>query len=117
MLPSSQKLKPYNSEPIPVLGVARCAVTFGQTSIPVLWHVIKGSCVPILSGNAARELGIIRFNSKPNVFNPIHMISSSDSKKRIQDVLLRYNDNFKELGKLRNHTVKFHTDPNVKPIT
>ena len=117
MLPSSQKLKPYNSEPIPVLGVARCAVTFGNTSIPVLWHVVEGSCLPILSGNAARELGIIKFNSKPNVFNAINMIGTPDSKEEIQDILLKYNENFKDLGKLRNHQVKFHTDPNVKPIT
>ena len=116
MLPSSQKLKPYNSEPIPVLGVSRCAVTFGQNSIPVLWHIIKGSCLPILSGNAARELGIIKFNSKPDVFNPINMISASECKEQIQDILLKYNENFNDLGKLRNHQVKFHTDPTIKPI-
>ena len=116
MLPSSQKIKRYNSDPIPVLGVARCAVTFGQDSIPVLWHIIKGSCLPILSDNVARELEIINFNSKPNDFNPINMISASECKEQIQDILLKYNENFKDLGKLRNHQVKFHTDPTIKSI-
>ena len=44
MVPSNAKLKPYNSSPIPVLGIARCAVTFGSTSIPVEWHIISGTC-------------------------------------------------------------------------
>ena len=36
MLPSKTKLKPYNSEPIKVEGVVRCAVSFGKRTIPVL---------------------------------------------------------------------------------
>ena len=51
MIPSKVKIKPYNSEPIAVHGEARCAVTFGSTSIPVVWHIISGSSEPILSGN------------------------------------------------------------------
>ena len=44
MVPSSIKIKPYKSKPIPVYGIAHCAVTFGETSIPVEWHIIAGSC-------------------------------------------------------------------------
>lgn len=51
MIPSTAKLKPYNSSPIPVLGTARCAVTFSSTSIPIEWHIITGSCEPILRWN------------------------------------------------------------------
>ena len=61
MVPTSAKIKPYNSEPIPVAGIAKCAVTFGTSSIPVDWYIITGSCEPILSGNAAVQLGIINF--------------------------------------------------------
>ena len=53
MIPSKTKIKPYNSEPIQVYGIARCAVTFGATSIPVEWHILSGSCDPILSGTAS----------------------------------------------------------------
>ena len=38
IVPSSSKLKPYNSAPIPVIGKAICSVTCGSTSIPVAWH-------------------------------------------------------------------------------
>ena len=37
MGPTTVKIKPYNSDPIPALGVARCAVSFGSTSVPVDW--------------------------------------------------------------------------------
>ena len=53
MVPSQIRLKPYNSSPIPVLSVARCAATFGSTSMPVECYIISGSCEPILSGNSA----------------------------------------------------------------
>ena len=71
MYSSTTKIKPYNSPPIPILGIARCAVTFGTTSVPVQWHIIEGSCEPVLSGKCAEQLGIIKFNSKPAVYQPI----------------------------------------------
>ena len=40
LMPSKLKIKPYNSPAIPVYGEARCSVTFGPTSVPVVWHVI-----------------------------------------------------------------------------
>ena len=73
MHPSTAKIKPYNSAPIPVYGIANCAVTFGSTSVPVTWHIISGSCEPILAGNSSLQLGIIKFNSKPDTFQPILM--------------------------------------------
>ena len=41
MVPSKVKIKPYNSEPIAVHGEARWAVTFGSTSILVVWHIYQ----------------------------------------------------------------------------
>ena len=119
MVPSQAKLKPYNSSPIPVLGTARCAVTFGSTSIPVEWHIISGSCEPILSGNSALHLGIIKFNSEPNMFHPVLMIDSEaigEEKEQVQSVLQQYPHNFMGLGRLKNHMVKLHTNPDTKPI-
>ena len=65
IVPSSVRIKPYNSESIPVLGKARCAVTFGETSIPVEWYILQGKCEPILSGSAAVQLGIVNFTKVP----------------------------------------------------
>ena len=109
------KIKPYNSEPIPVFGEARCAVTFGRTSIPVNWHIISGSCEPILSGNAALQLGIIQFNKSVDTFQPILMIKKENGEN-LQKILAEYPDNFNGLGKLKDYKVKLHCNPEVKPV-
>ena len=112
---TTHKLKPYKSSPIPVKGIARCAVTFGQSSIPVEWNIIEGSCQPILSGNAAKQLGIITFQPKAPIFSPINMIHE-DQNDSIQSIISKYPENFEGLGKLKNFQVKLHVDENVKPI-
>ena len=119
MVPSKTRLKPYGSAPIPVHGEARCAVTFGSTSVPVNWHIVSGSCEPILAGSACEELGIIQFNESPAPFQPIRMIESdvpSESKQLLQDTLKNYPENFTGLGKLRHYQVKLHIDESVKPV-
>ena len=116
MFATTHKLKPYKSSPIPVKGIARCAVTFGSSSIPVQWHIIEGSCQPILSGNAAKQLGIITFQASAPIFSPINMIHK-DHNESIQDIISKYPENFEGLGKLKNVQVKLHVDEKVKPIT
>ena len=119
MVPSNARLKPYGSAPIPVHGVAKCAVTFGSTSVPVNWHIISGSCEAILAGSVCEELGIIQFNKAPQPFQPINMIDTdvpSNSKQLLQDTLKNYPENFSGLGKLRHYQVKLHIDPSVKPV-
>ena len=119
MVPSNARLKPYGSAPIPVHGVAKCAVTFGSTSVPVNWQLISGSCEAILAGSVCEELGIIQFNKAPQPFQPINMIDTdvpSNSKQLLQDTLKNYPENFSGLGKLRHYQVKLHIDPSVKPV-
>ena len=124
MTPTAVRIKPYNSESIPVLGKARCAVTFGETSIPVEWYILQGKCEPILSGSAAVQLGIVNFTKVPPVYQPIHMINSDSNsalsksdQQHIQNILARNPEVFSEkLGKHRNYQVKFHIDPTVKPV-
>ena len=119
MVPSKKKIKPYNSDTIPVHGEAQCAVSFGSSSVPVVWHIISGSCEPILSGNAALQLGIIQFNPQPDTFQPVLLIESeckNELKSKLQKCLARYPENFSGLGKLRNHQAKFHVDESVKPV-
>jgi len=110
----------YNSEAIAVYRIARCSVSFGNTSIPGEWHVISGSCEPILSGNNALQLGIIKFTATLNVFHPLCMIEQQTTVNRkdlLQSLLAKYLENFNGLGKLQNHYVKLHTNPEVKPVT
>lgn len=115
MMRSKKKIKPYNSLPIPVQGEARCAVTFGSTSVPTIWHIISGSWEPILDGNTAMRLGIISFNSHPKVFQPVLMIGT-ECRQEIQECLAKYPENFRGLGKLNNYQVKLHVNEGIKPV-
>ncbi|CAB4037289.1 Hypothetical predicted protein [Paramuricea clavata] len=109
MVPTTTKAKPYNSPTISVIGIAKCAVTFGSTSIPVDWHIIDTPCEPVLAGQSAVQLGIIQFDPQADVYQPVRMIQCS-KKEALQDILKKYPQNFEELGKLKNHQVKLHVD-------
>ncbi len=115
MVPTNTKIKPYNSLTIPVMGIAKCAVTFGSTSIPVSWHIIDNPCEPVLAGQSAVQLGIISFDPQPEVYQPVRMIQSGN-KEALQAILQNFPQNFEGLGKLKNHQVKLHVDPTVKPV-
>ena len=120
IMPTAVRIKPYNSPAVATEGMARCSVTFGSTSIPVEWYILDGRCEPILSGAAAVQLGIIHFTKAPPIYKPIHMINielKKSDQERIQNVLARRPENFSTvLGKHKDYQVKFHTDPNVKPV-
>ena len=120
MTPTAVHIKPYNSPAVPTKGMARCAVTFGSTSIPVEWYILEGTCEPILSGTAAVNLGIIQFKEHPPIFKPINMIDCELNKsdhELIQNVLAKRPENFSNtLGKHKSYKVKLHTDANVKPV-
>ncbi|CAB3984515.1 Hypothetical predicted protein [Paramuricea clavata] len=115
MVPTTTKIKPYNSPTIPVIGIAKCAVTFGSTSIPVDWHIIDTPCEPVLAGQSAVQLGIIQFDPQAEVYQPVQMIQCS-KKEALEDILKKYPQNFEGLGKLKNHQVKLHVHPSVKPV-
>ena len=98
-------------------GEVRCAVTFGSTSILVIWYVISGNCEPVLSGNAALQLGIIQSNKNPETFQPLRVINNEIvNKEKMQDILAQYPHNFSGLGKLKGYTVKLHVNKEIKPV-
>ena len=105
---------------VPTIGKARCAVTFGSTSIPVEWFILKGNCEPILSGSASVSLGIIHFTKHPPICKPINMISTELKKSDqevIQNILAKKPEVFSHtLGKHKSYEVTLHTDPNIKPV-
>ena len=120
MTPTAVKIKPYNSPAVPAIGVARCSVTFGSSSIPVLWYIMEGKCQPILSGSAAVNLGIINFTEQPGILKPINMISSElrrSDKELIQNIIAQKPEVFSgKIGKHKSYQVKLITDPSVKPV-
>ena len=116
MVETQARIKPYNSPSIPIAGTIKCAVTFGNSSIPVEWHIIDSPCEPVLARHIAKELGILKFDSKPTVFHPIQMIHSTENKATLQNILQQFPQNFEGLGKLKNHQVKLHVDTSTKPV-
>ena len=115
MTPTKVKIKPYKSTAIPAIGVSRCAVSFGNRSVPVLWYIIKENCEPVLAGIPSKQLGIIAFQSRPEVFMPINMIRSAD-KQGLQEILKGYPECFTGIGKLSNYQVKLHVETGAKPV-
>ena len=115
MIPSKVRIKPYKSTAIPVVGESRCSVSFGKRSVPVVWHIIKEACEPVLSGMVARALGIIKFQPQPETFMPVKMIKLSD-KTAMQDILCQYPQVFEGTGKLRDHQVNLLVNSNVKSV-
>ena len=117
MVDTKVKIKPYgcNTPVIKSLGVAKCAVTFGNGSVPVDWHVIEDkNCETILAGKKAETLGILTFTPRSKVLQPVNMIQNDQMK--LQDILTKYTDIFQGVGKLKNHQVKLHVNTDVKPV-
>ena len=120
MVPTSVRIKPYNSPAVPTEGMSRCSVTFGSTSIPVEWFILEGRCEPILSGTAAVNLGIIQFTNVPPIYKPINMINTRMDKAHqeiIQNILAKRSATCSStLGKHKYYQVRLHIDPKVKPV-
>ena len=121
IIPSTIRIYPYRSDPIQIRGTALCSVSFKDRSIPVNFHILPGSCQPILAGTTALQLKIITFDGSDESYNPILMIDNDAHKDgefslKITNILQKFPQNFQGLGKLRNHQVKLFTDESVKPI-
>ena len=123
--PSDAKIRPYQSKPIPVRGVCTVGVTFKNRTVPVTFHVLPGSCEPILAGKMAEELRILVFQgdgpySANTIYSMIETPTDSDEGKKffndIQNIVSSYPQCFKGIGHLKNHLVKFYVDDTVKPV-
>ena len=123
--PSSAKIRPYQSEPIQVRGTCTVGVTFKNRTVPVVFHVLPGSCESILAGKMAEELNILIFQgdgpySANTVYSMIEAERESAEGKQffndIQYIVSSYPQCFKGIGHLKNHLVKFYVDDSVKPV-
>ena len=102
---SHVKIKPYKSQAIPIMGISKCGVSVGNRTVPVSWHIIADDCEPILAGNKAVHLGVIKFDQPPKTHMPVRMLNCKENPA-IQDILAAYPENFSSLGKLNGHVVK-----------
>ena len=118
MTTTSIKIKPYKSKPIPVIGVSTCSVTFGDRTVPVQWHIIEEPCETVLSGLKASQLGIVKFQPKPEILKPINMIKIEDNglKKYLQRTIVSKPEVFTGIGKLKGHVIKLPINNNIKAV-
>ena len=72
--------------------VLQCVVTYRTSSIPVK------------SGVAGKELGLIYFNEPQNVYKIMKMISHGN-KSKVQSILSNFPEKFQGLGKLNNYQI------------
>lgn len=123
--PSTAKIRPYQSAPIAVRGTCTVAVTFGKTTVPVEFHVLPGSCEPILSGAKAEQLDILVFQGhKQDHINELYAMIETRTETEvgkkfhndIQDILAPYPHCYVGIGLLNGHQVKFYVDEKVKPV-
>ena len=121
MTPSKIRIHPYKSQPIPIRGIATCAVSFKDRVIPVDFHILPGSCEPILSGSHALQLKIISFDDEEEPFNPILMVDAKNKEEgefsyKIQDILTPFPHNFKGRGLLKGHQATYYENTDIKPV-
>ena len=92
----------YNNSRINVLGTFETVVSFKQNQVKTLFHVLQGSNGCVLSYQLANSLKLI------SISDSINTITSEIGKQ--------FPELFQGLGKLKDHQVKLHIDPNVVPV-
>ena len=59
--------------------------------MPAEFHILPGSCDPILDGNKAEQLKIISFDMDDyHIFNPVLIISSQEKDDEFIITFVRY---------------------------
>ena len=105
---ANKQLFPYGSKkPLDVLGEFTAELCLHKGSerrrIDIDFTVIQGEGHALLGYKSAKQLGILQINQV-------------DVKTANQDIYRNYDELFQGLGKLKNHQVKIHTDPDVRPV-
>ena len=55
-------------------------VTFGKRTVPVLFHVLPGSCEPILAGATAEELNILVFHGNKDQICEVYSMIEAENE-------------------------------------
>ena len=117
---SRMKIRPYGSQPMKCLGYYVGAVMFDNRVANIRIYVVDKEVEPLLSGYAAEALGIITLNSQTedvesnkSYLSSIKRVASTPYGK---ELMKKFPECFKGIGKLKNHQVKLFVDDNVPPV-
>ena len=107
---AQKKLFAYGSkQPLDVIGDFSPCVNGSDDSskqVDAEFVVIKGTGQALLGCKTAQELGLLHITKPCDVVNAVHG----------NDITEEFKDCFQGIGKLNDHSVKIHLDPNIKPV-
>ena len=105
---NTRKLYAYGAtEPLEVVGTFTAELKVGNSSVSAEVIVIQGKGEPLLGKKSALELGVLKLQV-PGV-SVRNVVGKSE-------LLAKYSDVFKGVGKLENYQLTLHIDPSVKPV-
>ena len=106
LLPNRDKLYAYGSgKPMSVIGQFQTCVTFRDSTVQTVFHVIPGSRQSLLGKDTSERLGLLRVGP-PQVRRVTDLGRPAD----------RYPALFRGLGKLKNFQLTVPVDPDVTPV-
>lgn len=107
--PTNKKILPYGKQqPLPLLGKLTTNISAHETTTEATFYVVEGDYGSLLSHKTATELGLIHIVLSTDVIQPTPSVADQ--------LLLKYPNITKGIGKLKNVQVKLHIDDTVKPV-
>ena len=90
-------------------------IMYGNHVTNAAIYVVQDNVETLLSGEVCEELQIIKFLDDQRV-NHLQVDEEEEEKIHQKSLREKFPELFKGIGLLKNHQVKFHVDPTVKPI-
>ena len=97
----------FNGSKIKPLGKCQLLCSYGSSTYQLIFYVVDAKCVPLLSKNACKLLGAIKFMNKVN--------ENAAMDKQQDQLIVKYHDVFEGLGCLDGE-LHLEVDPNVSPV-
>ncbi len=107
--PTNKKILPYGKQhPLPLLGKLTTDVSAHGRTTEATFYVVQGNHGSLFSHTTALELGLIHVVYSADILQPT--LSVTDQ------LMLKYQNITKGIGKLKNIQIKLHIDDIVKPV-
>ena len=104
-------LRPYGSKSIKCKKAYLGTVMYGSNVANILFHIVPREVETLLSGAAAEALGILSMHPEADPAD----VRKVEVPKSVHQLLNRFPQCLKGVGKLKNYQVKFDIDESVRP--
>lgn len=115
---TKMKIKPYGSKSINCIGLYQGTVMCGEGVANVRIYVVKQNVEFLLSGIAAEDLGIIKFNPNPKPISTSTLIRRAGIRndEKLSRIITAHKPVFDGIGLLKDHQVQLHIKEDVQPV-